>query len=156
MPNYGDYGNVGGISGYQQQPYYNNPMSDRFSQFGGQYQQPQPNPQPTNNGIIWVQGEEGAKAYLIARGTSVMLMDSENSTFYLKSSDQSGMRLPLRIFDYTERTANKAAPPLQQDNTYFVTREEFVALEDRLNALVAKEHAKPTKSAKTKEDNENG
>lgn len=156
MPNYGDYGNVGGISGYQQQPYYNNPMSDRFSQFGGQYQQPQPNPQPTNNGIIWVQGEEGAKAYLIARGTSVMLMDSENSTFYLKSSDQSGMPLPLRIFDYTERTANKAAPPLQQDNTYFVTREEFAALEDRLNALVAKEHAKPTKSAKTKEDNENG
>lgn len=156
MPNYGDFGAVGGISGYPQQPYYNNPMPDRFTQFGGQYQQPQANPQTANNGIIWVQGEEGAKAYLIARGTSVMLMDSENSTFYLKSSDQSGMPLPLRIFDYTERAANKAATPLQQDSTNFVTREEFSALEEKLNSLLAKEHAKPAKAAKSKEDTENG
>lgn len=62
-------------------------------------------PQPVTNGIIWVQGEAGAKAYLTVPGASVLLMDSENNTFYIKSSDQSGMPLLLRIFDYTERTA---------------------------------------------------
>ncbi len=46
---------------------------------------------------IWVQGEEGAKAFMVAPGNSVMLMDSENTVFYLKSSDQSGMPLTFLI-----------------------------------------------------------
>ena len=38
-------------------------------------------------------------------GNTVMLLDAENSVFYLKSADaRSGMPLPLRIFDYKERT----------------------------------------------------
>lgn len=69
--------------------------------------QPQPTPPAPQSNPIWVQGEEGAKAYMVAPGSSVMLMDSENTVFYLKSSDQSGMPLPLRIFDYTERTVNQ-------------------------------------------------
>ena len=116
----------------------------------------QPIQQPMNNGIIWVQGEEGAKAYLTAPGASVMLMDSENNTFYIKSSDQSGMPLPLRIFDYTERTAGKVpAPAVQRQEADFVTRGEFNALEDKLNALLAKEQ-KPTRAAKAKEETDNG
>ena len=59
------------------------------------------------NGIIWVQGEEGAKGYLVAPGENRLLMDSENSTFYIKSTDASGMPLPLRVFDYTERTGQR-------------------------------------------------
>lgn len=61
-----------------------------------------------------------------------MLMDSENSVFYLKTADASGMPLPLRIFEYAERTQN--TPPAQNapvqapqgfDADRFVTREEF-------------------------------
>ena len=60
--------------------------------------------QPVNDtGILWVQGEAGAKSWAVAPGKSVMLMDSESNTFYIKSSDQSGMPMPLRIFDSTER-----------------------------------------------------
>ncbi len=55
-------------------------------------------------GITWVQGEAAAKAYPVGAGQSVLLMDSEESVLYIKSTDQSGMPLPLRIFDYTERT----------------------------------------------------
>lgn len=96
---------------YPQQPQYMDQLSQLRMQ---QMQQPQPQPQAAQNSITWVQGEEGAKAYLVAAGNSVMLMDSEASVFYIKSTDASGMPMPLRIFDYTERTAQpKQAEPEQ-------------------------------------------
>lgn len=73
-----------------------------------QYQQPMQAAQPAQSGIQWVQGETGAKAFVIGAGQSVLLMDSESNVFYIKSTDNSGMPLPLRIFDYTERTAQNA------------------------------------------------
>ncbi len=64
----------------------------------------QPPAQNVGSGIIWVQGEAGAKSYLVAPNTTVLLMDSENSRFYLKSTDASGVPLPLRKFSYTEES----------------------------------------------------
>lgn len=86
--------------------------------------------QPTQSqGIIWVQGEAGAKSYLVGAGQSVLLMDSENSCFYIKSTDNSGMPLPLRVFDYSERTQSQPNVPAQAhaglDPKEYVTREEF-------------------------------
>lgn len=82
--------------------------------------------QPVNDtGILWVQGEAGAKSWAVAPGKSVMLMDSESNTFYIKSSDQSGMPMPLRIFDYTERNQqtgqNQVAQHKEIDTSQFVT-----------------------------------
>lgn len=105
--------------------------------------------------IIWVQGEEGAKAYMVAAGNSVLLMDSEDSVFYIKATDTSGMPQPLRIFDYTERTAAQKQPTqaAQVQAGEFVTRTEFDALAARFDALAAdkpltkkkeSENAKPT------------
>ena len=71
--------------------------------------QQQPQTQPSS-GLLWVQGEAGAKAYAIAPNTTVMLMDSEAQTFYLKSADASGMPQPLRVFDYKERVQTSSAP----------------------------------------------
>ena len=68
-------------------------------------------------GIIWVQGMEGAKAYPVASGNSVLLMDSEESVFYIKSTDQSGMPQPLRIFEYKEKNA--------QPQVEYVTKDEL-------------------------------
>jgi len=94
--------------------------------------------QPVNDtGILWVQGEAGAKSWAVAPGKSVMLMDSESNTFYIKSSDNSGMPMPLRIFDYTERT--QSTQPInviqheQIDTSQFITKEE---LEKRLSEFV--------------------
>ena len=50
--------------------------------------------QQNNNSLIWVQGEQAAKSYMVAPNTTVLLMDSESQRFYLKSSDASGMPLP--------------------------------------------------------------
>lgn len=91
--------------------------------------------QPTQNGIIWVSGEAGAKSYLVGAGQSVLLMDAEGSSFYIKSTDASGMPLPLRVFDYTERTVEKpAVPAASLDPKDFVTRDEFLKWAERLKS----------------------
>jgi len=84
-----------------------------------------------NNGIVWVQGEAGAKSYLVGSGNSVLLMDSEDSVFYIKSTDASGMPMPLRVFEYTERTVNHEEKQVSPQVDY-ITREEF---EQRLKEI---------------------
>ena len=87
--------------------------------------------QQTNNGLVWVQGEAGAKSFLVAPGCTVMLMDSEGERFYLKSADASGMPLPLRVFEYKERTetaqqtAGGSVAAFDDLDNKFVTRDEF-------------------------------
>lgn len=144
------------FTGYQP-AYYQPPMADQLSQLRQQQYQPmaqQPAAPPqqaaqTGTGIIWVQGEEGAKAYMVAPGASVLLLDSEGSTFYLKSTDAQGMPMPLRIFDYSERTAAKAPQPAPGEQ--YVTRAEFEALAARLEAATKQME----QNASKKEDAEN-
>lgn len=78
------------------------------------------------NGIIWVQGESGAKSYQMDPNQTVLLLDSENDVFYIKQTDNSGMPLPLRIFDYKERIQNqgKVTKSEYYKNNY-VTKDEF-------------------------------
>ena len=127
---------------------YNNGFPINYPQMYPQYnyvpQQPQVVQQPQqDNGILWVQGEAGAKSWAVAPGKSVMLMDSESNTFYIKSSDNSGMPMPLRIFDYTERTqqvsTSQVATHTEIDTSQFVTKDE---LEEKLNEIfnAKKEH----------------
>lgn len=106
-----------------------------------QVQYPTNNQQSSSN-IIWVQGEAGAKAYPVAPGVSVLLMDSESEYFYIKSTDASGMPQPLRKFPYSEEVAGTvveapAAAP-QFDPDQYVTRSEF---EKRLSELSRKPRA---------------
>jgi hypothetical protein len=141
---------------YGYQPgYYGQAMPDQLAQLRqNAYQQPMMGQaaQQTQGtpSIIWVQGEEGAKAYMVAAGNSVLLMDSENSAFYIKSTDASGMPLPLRVFDYKERTTAAKTPPqtAQQPGVEFVTRAEFNALAARCAALEKQEPAKPETEVK--------
>lgn len=141
---------------YGYQPgYYGQAMPDQLAQLRqNAYQQPMMGQaaQQTQGtpSIIWVQGEEGAKAYMVAAGNSVLLMDSENSAFYIKSTDASGMPLPLRVFDYKERTTAAKTPPqtAQQPCGEFVTRAEFDALAARCAALEKQEPAKPETEVK--------
>lgn len=122
-------------------PAYGQPLMDNLAQMRAQQYAPQPAPTPNTappqGGMNWVQGEEGAKAFLVAAGNSVLLLDSENASFYIKSADQSGMPLPLRIFDYTERTPamKTPAPAPQPQSGDYVTRSEFAALEAKIAAL---------------------
>lgn len=137
MPNYYPMG--------QQMP---SAMPDQLAQLRqAAYPQPQPTAQQSSP-IIWVQGEEGAKAYMVAAGNSVLLMDSENSVFYIKSTDASGMPQPLRVFDYTERGKQAPQKPETVDDK-FVTRAEFDALRARFDALTADKPGKGDNNAKS-------
>ena len=122
---------------------YNSFMPNTYNPYMQQYQQmiqPQVQPQAQtqqNGGLLWVQGIEGAKSHFVEPGRSALLMDSESNSFFIKSADTSGMPLPLRIFDYQERTAQQA--PQQptaavHDTSSYITREEF---ESRLAAITA-------------------
>ena len=93
-------------------------------------------------GLIWVSGEAGAKAYLVAPNTTVALYDSENQTIYLKSADASGMP-SMKILDYTIRDFNKTAPstPLagsQDKLPDFATKDDLKGISDEISALRAK------------------
>lgn len=110
--------------------------------FPATYQNPymqQYQPQQQSGGLIWVQGEAGAKSYPVSAGQSVLLMDSESNRFFIKSADASGMPMPLRVFDYTERKdavrASESASAAGLDISAYVTREEF---EKRIAAILAK------------------
>ena len=84
---------------------------------------------PQQNGITWVQGIEGAKAYQLMPSSNTILLDSENEgIFYIKTSDNVGM-CNLRVFRYEEINTT---PTPQIDTSQFVTRKE---LEDIIASL---------------------
>ena len=114
-----------------------------YTQQGINYQmQPQNAPQGQNGGIIWVQGEAGAKSYLVAPNNTVQLWDSESQTIYLKSADASGMPT-MKILDYTIRDAqSQQTTPIAQPVADYVTREEFNALVEKFNHLTDRKKGK--------------
>ena len=140
-------------------PVQQNPMGQFNQQFQPTVTPPttQPMAQNGNNGLIWVQGEAGAKSYIVAPGNTVMLMDSEGERFYLKSADVSGMPMPLRIFEYKERTETPSqtfnAPVAAQNVNFdnFVTREEF---EQRMASMASQCQCR--NKAKKREDATDG
>ncbi len=108
--------------GYQQQQYY--PQ--------------QPQTQQVNSSIIWVQGEAGAKSYLVAPNTTVQLWDSENQVIYLKSADASGMP-SMKVLDYKIRdTVQPVQPQVVKDQSIeYVTRDELMAFEAQVREQIA-------------------
>ncbi len=122
-----------------------------YTQQGINYQmQPQTPSQGQNGGIIWVQGEAGAKSYLVAPNTTVQLWDSESQTIYLKSADASGMPT-MKILDYTirEQGSQNAPSLMQEDRADYVTRKEFNDFAEKLE----KRFSDNKKRVKGEEDN---
>lgn len=127
---------------------YNNVFPMNYQQqYYPQYQQPIQQPVQQNNGIIWVQGEAGAKSYLVAPNTTVQLWDSEKQVIYLKSADASGMP-NMKVLDYTIRNAETHPIPVSTDVEY-VTKEEFSSFAEKIQSQIDK---LPTKKEVKKND----
>lgn len=121
-----------------QQP-YTQPYQDRYTQLQTQYQMMPQTPQ-ISQGLLWVQGEAGAKSYLVAPNTTVLLMDSEAQRFYLKSTDGSGMP-NLKTFEYSEVLPNSVqamSGSFENLDTKYVTREEYDALKVQYDQIIEK------------------
>lgn len=95
-----------------------NPYQDQLSQLRNTPMMGFP-PQRPDTGINWVQGEAGARAWMVAPGSQVLLMDSESQRFYIKAADPAGMPT-MKIYEFTEVTGTPAPKPEQ-----YVTRAEF-------------------------------
>lgn len=115
---------------YPQQPQQYTPSVTAPAQYSAQPQQ------SGTNGLIWVQGEAGAKSYLVAPNTTVLLMDSEAERFYIKSSDASGMPMPLRVFEYHETVTEQ--PKADLGGVEYVTTTEFAELKKEVEGLIGK------------------
>lgn len=118
-----------------------------------QYQQAQAQ-QPVNNGIIWVQGEAGAKSYLVAPNTTVQLWDSESQTIFLKSADSSGMP-SMKILDYTIRGDSLPSTPVSSSgniDTPYATKAALEALQGEIDGLRAEMEKLATTRRRRKED----
>lgn len=111
-------------------PLYNNG-------YPASYQNPylyQQSAQQQPNSIIWVQGEAGAKSYLVAPNSTVQLWDSEAQTIYLKSADASGMP-SIKTLDYTIREAAvKPTEPLRNEGQY-ITKDDLKAVYEQISGL---------------------
>ena len=117
---------------------YNGGFPATYQQYYPQYQ-PQVQQQQSNS-LTWVQGESGAKSYMVPANGTVLLMDSESDQFFLKSTDASGMPLPLRVFKYSEVVSQ---PQNQRnhvaDEKVYVTKDEFEDFKREMKKMMEKE-----------------
>lgn len=90
------------------------------------------------SGKVWVSGEAGAKAYLVAPNSDVTLWDSEQNVIYLKSADASGMPT-MKILDYTIRGAENATTPPKEvepiNTAEFVLKSDYEALKGEIEDI---------------------
>ena len=110
--------------------YYSYPYQPNYF---GNY--PAQQTQPASSGVNWVQGEAGARSWMTAPNSTVLLMDSEAERFYIKTTDASGMPQPLRVFEYRETTQGSrgaAFQPQTENLSAYVTKAEFDAFKAEL------------------------
>lgn len=112
-------------------PYF---PQQQYNQSAIQPIQPPQQTQQQGN-LIWVQGIEGAKSYLVAPNSTVQLWDSEAESIYLKSADATGMP-SIKILDYTVRNAQNTPkkPPIEEQTIKYATKDDI----DGLRAEFAK------------------
>ena len=96
-----------------------------------------PPPQPQNNSLTWVQGEAGAKSYMVAPNNTVPLWDSEAQVIYLKSTDASGMP-SMKVLDYTIRESQNSPQraPINKKEEEYVTKEELEAFRAEISQKI--------------------
>ena len=137
----------------QPQTQFGQPMQTVQSAAQPMMQQPPQVQQSAMTGPFYVNGEAGARGYIVAPNQTVMLIDAdpEANTFWLKSADAAGMP-SMRTFDYTERlTPQKPAQAAMTPGVEYVTRADFDRLAARADALAQElEELKARKSSSGK------
>lgn len=93
-------------------------------------QTPMPIPQCRQPDMIWVQGEAGMKAYMVAPNTRAILWDQDNPVIYIKTADANGV-VSVKTLDYTERGSEQNTNPIiANTEAEFVTKQDFEAMKD--------------------------
>lgn len=119
--------------------YYNGGFPATYQQMYPPVMQTQQ--QAPQNGLIWVQGEQAAKSYLVAPNSTVQLWDSEEKVIYLKSADASGMP-SMKILDYTIRGGDSAHAVQAAE---YATKDDLKALEEKIRDEIGRRRSRLTK-----------
>jgi hypothetical protein len=146
-------------SPYGQPPYYNayanlQNNQQNFQQAQPQVQTPQPQPQqqvPIQSNIEYVNGIEGAKAFILPPNTQKLLLDSDNAFFYIKTTDMQG-KPSVRRFRYIDVDAEQTPTKQDEPKVDYVTLEQFTDLLQNFDDL--KKEFEKIKSAKPKKAEE--
>lgn len=118
---------------YGQYPYYVYPMNQQSQQ---SY-----NPSPKN--MEWVEGEVGARAFLMPNGwtanTPISLWDSTRNRIYFKSWNQVGMANPLLYADYTDVKELKPLEAIPEntsgDESKYATKHDLEELQREIKNM---------------------
>ena len=145
---------------YSNYPAYpTNSYQQQYSQaYQPQYSMPQSNAsyaaQQQPVGIVWVDGEVGAKAYQLPAGWPVNapmpLWDTNDTIIYLKSTNQMGMPNPIQKVRYTMEDAPRMAPAMssqaalpagetamqQPDMSEYVRKDDVERMKEELKAAM--------------------
>lgn len=89
---------------------------------------------PQNTSIEYVNGIEGAKAYIMQPNSTKWLMDSDGSFFYVKTSNAQN-QATVKAYKYVEYNANVTKDDNAEQIEY-VTLDEFNKLKKIVNNLI--------------------
>ena len=81
---------------------------------------------PQQQNIQYVNGKQSAESYQMPANSSVILMDSNKSRFYVKQTDASGMAT-VKAYDFKEAEDEKP--------TEYVTKSEFESFKAKLKGV---------------------
>ena len=98
---------------------------------------------PMSSNVIPVDGEVGAKAYMVPNGSTgpIALWDTNDNVIYLRTFNAAGMPNPLKKLRYTEEEPVNALPPGQSgasqsiDTSNFATKEDFESLRNEIRQM---------------------
>lgn len=124
-------------NGYQNayNPYYGQVPMQNTPNIGMTQQQSQMGQKQSNR--VWVQGEAGAKSFLVAPNSEVELWDSERQSIYIKTADMNGIPSTVTL-DYVIRDNNNKTNKSfnQSDNTEnFATKDDIAVLQGKMEEI---------------------
>ena len=98
---------------------------------------------PMSSNVIPVDGEVGAKAYMVPNGSTgpIALWDTNDNVIYLRTFNAAGMPNPLKRLRYTEEEPVQMLPNSQSgsapqvDTSKFVTRDDFESLRNEIRQM---------------------
>lgn len=120
-------------------PYYNNyyqtATTPQYSNYGNtQSSMQNTQAQYSTIPLTFVNGIEGAKAYIVPPNSTIYLRDSDSDMLFIKSSDPMG-RSYLKTYKLEEIDENMTSRTFKQED--YVKMSDFKALQEDFNTLKA-------------------
>ena len=124
--------------------------------------------QAINPGIIWVDGEVGAKAFQMPAGVSgpVALWDTNDQMIYLKSTNQMGMPNPLQKIRYQmeetpllaagQQTSGAANANPNAGTESYVTKRDLEDLKNEIRDMIQQNQTSGNQNGGNSAGNQNG